>query len=145
MSSLTLSRPSAVEAAASKHLSHRHLLAITRIGDLYCPSHPELPSFSDLGVIEHVDQVVGTLPPADLKDLKLLLLLLSYLPTFALAGFVRVLEYAPSVPTPLGAILRMIRFGLRGIVFSLYYSGLSGRGYTGLVPRERIGFIVQMR
>lgn len=129
----------------SRYLESRHLLAITKIGDIYCPAHPELPSFGELGVIEHVDQVVGTLPAADLKDLKLLLLLLSFLPRFVLAGFVRILEYAPSVPTPVGAILRMIRFGLRGIVFSLYYSGLKGRNFNGVVPREKIGFIVQMR
>lgn len=145
MSSVVLSRDSSPAISSSKFLERRHLLAISKLGNIYCPSHPELPSFSELGVIEHVDQVVGSLPPADLKDLKLLLLLLSFLPSFALSGFVRILEYAPLVPTPLGAVLRMIRFGLRGIVLSLYYSGLSGRGYTGVIPRERIGFSVQMR
>ncbi len=129
----------------SHHLGERHLLAVLKIGDIYCPKHSTLPSFSELGVIEHIDNVVGTLPPNDLKDLKLLLFLLSYLPSFALAAFVRVLEMAPSVPTPIGAVLRMIRFGLRGIVFSLYYSGLQGRNYSGMTPRERIGFIVQMK
>ena len=132
-------------ASATKHMQSRHLLALQKIGDIYCPTHKDLPSFSELGVIEHIDQVVGPLPPNDLKDLKLLLFLLSFLPSFLLKGFVWLVERAPSFPTALGAVLRMIRFGLRGIILSLYYSGLKGSNFTGPSPKEIIGFIVQMR
>lgn len=129
----------------SQHLSVRHLSTISRIGDIYCPSHSSLPSFSNLGAIEHIDQVVGPLPEADLKDLKLLLYLLSFFPSFLLTGFVRLVECAPSLPTPIGTVLRMVRFGLRGIIFSLYYSGLKGASYIGPTPREIIGFKIQMK
>lgn len=129
----------------SEHLETRHLSAISKIGDIYCPPHSTLPSFSKLGAIEHIDQVVGPLPEADLKDLKLLLFLLSFLPNFALVGFVRLVECAPHLPTPIGTVLRMVRFGLRGIIFSLYYSGLKGANYNGPTPREIIGFKIQMK
>ncbi len=73
-----------------------------------------------------MDTVLSELPVQDLNDLRMLLTILSLAPTFCLRGLLRFLELTHNFPGPVGALIRMVRFGLRGIVISLYYSGRRG-------------------
>ena len=130
--------------STAKNYSHyfdsRQLKVIEQIGDIYCPSNSPLPSFSELGAIEHIDLVIADLPEGDRKDLGLLLVVLSFCPRFFLVGLVALLEKAGGFPRFLAMPFLLLRFGLRGIVFSLYYSGLKGERYSGRLPTEVIGF-----
>jgi hypothetical protein len=109
-------------SSSSKHLTSRQLRAIEKIGNQMIPGIDDLPSFSATGCVSEVDRVLDYMPDSDLKDLKLLLSLLSIWPGFLLGILLRVLEWSDWVPAPVGGVLRMIRLGLRGLVMSLYYS-----------------------
>ncbi len=106
----------------SKHMGARAIAAINRIGDRMIPGGERFPAFSDSGCVRHIDRLADYMPEPDRGDLRLLLTLLSFLPGFALGGFLNLLEKSSGVPDWLGGgLLRMIRLGLRGVVMSLYY------------------------
>lgn len=129
----------------SKNLNSLQLRALNKMGDILCPANEEFPSFSKLGALEHIDILLDEIPPADLKDLKLLLLLLGLLPSFALRIFLRLVEANQNHNGEVGTILRTIRFGLRGLIFSIYYSGYKGQNSdVTKTPVEIIGYSTQM-
>lgn len=129
---------------------------LNRLGDCYAPGGKvtaahgsrSFPSFSELGCIEHADRVLDYLPAADRNDLKLLLGILALSPPPVLKGFVWLLEHSESglfSLGPVGSLLRLIRLGLKGLVFSLYYSGMRGSRYTGPTPVELLGYDAKAR
>lgn len=130
----------------SRVLNGLQIRALNNLGDVMCPGGDGFPRFSALGAVEHVDILLDEIPPADLADLKLLLLLLGLMPAFVLRGLLNLLEKRMDMDGEVGTLIRMVRFGLRGIVFSLYYSGLKGSGSTvEKTPMEVIGYDIQMR
>lgn len=120
----------------SEHLSARQLSVINRLGDLMLPRSGEFPAFSELGCISAIDEIVAFLPTADLKDLKLLLNLLSTSPDAVLKTMITQMMAPDSWPEAIAATLRMLDTGLRGIIMSLYYSGRKGPDYSGPSPLE---------
>jgi hypothetical protein len=105
----------------SKHLSASQIRAIEKIGDSMIPGEGEFPSFSSSGCSRHVDRIADYMPAGDLKDLKMLLSILAVFPLFLVALMVRFLEWGATWPGPIGAQIRFIRLGLRGLILSLYY------------------------
>lgn len=126
----------------SKILSNREISSIVRIGDLMIPAYEEFPSFSQLGCVEHIDSVLGYAPEDDIKDLKLLLKSLSLLPDKAISGLVKIIAENKSFPEKIAGTLRLMDTGLRGIVFTLYYSGKTGKNYQGKTPLEIIDYSI---
>lgn len=109
----------------SDYLNKREIKGLIKLGDIICPKNNEFPSFSELGCIEYVDDAVGNLDPYDRNDLKLFLKIASILPKFMLK-FVMIMINRPFI-----ALLRMGNIGIKGIIYSLYYSGKQGSSYTG--------------
>lgn len=116
---------------SSKHLNERQVKAINRLGDCLIPGDPGLPAFSETTAVSDVDRILDHMPSSDLKDLKMLLTLLSYFPQFMLALLLRFLELSPRIPTPAGALLRFMRLGLRGLIMTLYYSNANVHDVLG--------------
>lgn len=129
-------------ATTSRILSERAVRAFERIGDLMLPRDRDLPSFAELGCIEHIDLVVENAPQEDVGALNALLWVLSFFPTPLLRGFVWLVARGPSWPGALGDFFRQLDTGLRSVVVTLYFSGKSGRGYTGKTPLDVIDFHV---
>jgi hypothetical protein len=86
------------------------------------PGDGELPKFSSLNCVSQVGRITAYMPEADFRDLKMLLGILSFFPGFMLAALFRLIEFAPSVPGPLGGLFRTIRLGMRGLIMTLYYA-----------------------
>lgn len=124
----------------SKYLSNSALKAINRIGDLMIPRNGEFPSFSEVGGLQYIDDLVSYAPPADIKDLNLLLTILSFMPTFVLKWVLGKMETAMENTGPLGSIFRLLDIGLRGLIFSCYYTEKIPDSYKGKKPLEIIGF-----
>lgn len=124
----------------SQYLSKSALKAINRIGDMMIPRNGEFPSFSEAGGIEHIDELVAYAPAADIKDLNLLLTILAFMPNFVLRWLVGKLETALESDGPLSSLFRQLDIGLRGLIFSCYYTEKLGSNYTGPHPLDIIGF-----
>ena len=123
-----------------KYLSNSALKAINRIGDIIIPAYEQFPSFSQAGGVVWADGLLECAPEADRKDLNLLLTILAFMPTFILRWLVGKMETSPDNSGMLGPIYRQLDVGIRGIVFSCYYSGRLGAEYKGADPLDTIGF-----
>lgn len=125
---------------ASNYLSNSALKAINRIGDMMIPRNGEFPSFSEVGGIAYIDDLVSYAPPADIKDLNLLLTILAFMPNFVLHWILGKMETALDSTGPLAPTFRLMDIGLRGLIFSCYYTEKIPASYTGKKPLDIIGF-----
>jgi len=127
----------------STFLSNRALKAIERIGDLLLPRTGDFPSFSETGSIEHIDDLLAHAPAGDVSDLNTALVALSFMPTFVLKWLIRKMEESHNNESGgMSSLLRQLNLGLRGLIFSCYYSGKTGSHFTGQNPVDLIGFNV---
>jgi len=131
-------------SSPSQFLNARQYRGLVKLGQAYCPGDDVMPSFAELGCAEHVDALLEYMPEADRRDLAMLLGVCSFVPVFGLAGFVRMLQWSPRVPTALGGALRFLHMGIRGLLLTLYYSGKSGATYRGRTPYEVLGYEVSV-
>lgn len=135
----------------SKYLTPRAYQGLLRLGDVLLPGTAQMPRFSSTHCIGHVDEILRATPDKDREDLVLVLRLFSVLPTGLMVCLLRYaskVSSAPIVPTPLVSGLHSVRtwwktqwrlldLGLRGVVFSVYYSGLNnGLSQTPNVHRQ---------
>ena len=112
--------------ATSRHLNQRQLHTINRIGNLLVPAGSDFPSFSESGCLYNIDDILEPTPAGDRQSLKLVLTLLSVWPDGALNWLLKKLQAADNMPIwsdALASHLRLLLLGLRGMVFTLYYSG----------------------
>ena len=85
----------------SNYMSNAALKTVNRIGDILCPGNDEFPSYSETGCIQHIDKILATVPEADMKDLNLLLTILSIKPKFVLRWLVRNMCRAHEINGPI--------------------------------------------
>lgn len=129
-------------ASTSKYISERAVIGMENVGEVMMPRDGDFPSFKELGVIVHIDEILEHAPPDDRNALGLLLALLSFFPMPLLRGFVGLIEKGATWGPPVGGLIRQIEVGLRSIVVTLYFSGKSGRGYAGKTPLDVIDYHV---
>ena len=126
----------------SKILSKKALKAINRIGDIMVPKNGDLPSYSEYGGIEHIDEILRYAPESDMKGLDTVLSILSVMPKFVLSWLVNKMSRSHEKGGGLWVILRQLNFGLKGIILSTYYSEKGGSDYKGKTPLEIIGYSI---
>lgn len=118
------------------------LKGLNRIGDVFIPGSGDLPSFSEFGGIEHIDDAIAYAPGKDIDSLNLVLGIFSFLPQCMLRWAVNQMVAASYKDGALAALLRQLNIGLKGILFSCYYSGKGGSSYAGKNPLDVIGYSV---
>ena len=124
----------------SKYFKPATLKGLTRLGDILLPQTDEFPSFSQFGGIEHIDDVIVYLPKEDIDSLNAVLSILSVMPDSFLTWLMRAMEDALDKQGAIPSVLRQLNLGLRGILFSCYYSGLGGAGFAGDNPMDILGY-----
>jgi len=124
----------------SQYLTPREAATFNRIGDILMPGEDGFPSFSELGCIEHIDDVVAYTGADDRAALKTLLTLLSVFPTPLLRAFLALVALCKKLPGGLGALFRLLDMGLRSVVVTLYFSGKTGGSYSGKSPLDLIDY-----
>lgn len=124
----------------SKYLSKSALKGLSRFGDILIPGNDEFPSFSAFMCMDHIDDLVAYAPADDIRDLGMVLGILSGMPQGVLLWLVKKMSQSHKNNGPLGTLFRQLNMGIRGIVFSLYYSDKPGKNYQGTNPTSMIGF-----
>ncbi|MBM3470516.1 MAG: hypothetical protein FJX73_06950 [Armatimonadetes bacterium] len=109
-------------------LTPREVRALERVGDIVAPACGPLPAFSATGCVRYADDLLRYMPPEDVADIRLLLRILSIKPTSGIRFILALARAGRRLPGSLGATLRMIEIGLKGLVMSLYYSGKAAPG-----------------
>jgi len=123
-------------------LGNRAKKALIRIGDIICPENEDFPSYSTLGAIEYVDSMVIYAPENDIKDLNLLLSILSFTPKALLQWIIYRMSNTGEASGFIPTTFRQLNFGFRGLIFSSYYCGKRPQGYKGKLPSELIKFSI---
>ena len=124
----------------SQYFWNSTLRGLNRIGDVFIPQDGEMPSFSQFGGIETVDTVIAFLPKEDVDLLNLVLTVFSVMPNGFLRWIVQQMEDALEKTGEIPSLLRQLNLGLRGIIFSCYYSGVGGARSIGNNPLDVIGY-----
>lgn len=124
----------------SNYFWNSTLRGLNRIGDVYIPHSDDLPSFSEFGGIEAIDTVVAYLPKEDVELLNIVLTIFSVMPNGFLKWIVREMENVLDKPGGIPSLLRQLNLGLRGIIFSCYYSGVGGANPRSSNPLDVIGY-----
>ncbi|MFN8578113.1 MAG: hypothetical protein U0354_14845 [Candidatus Sericytochromatia bacterium] len=126
----------------SKLLTEKEIKSLERLGDIIVPNSEDFPSFSQLGCIEHIDDIVSYAPVEDIKDLKMLLNSLSIMPDLVLKKLVSAMQDNTIFPEFISINFRLLDTAIRGIIFTLYYSGKVGKSYNGKNPLEIIDYSI---
>jgi acyl-CoA reductase-like NAD-dependent aldehyde dehydrogenase len=109
-------------------LTRSQLAGLLKIGDVLVPGDAELPSFSASGCAQHADRMIAHMTDADRGGITFLLGLFRFLPRVLLRGLIRLTDRHTAFPDAIAAALRMINLGVKGVVMTLYYSGLDESG-----------------
>ncbi|MGE0616277.1 MAG: hypothetical protein AB7P04_11615 [Bacteriovoracia bacterium] len=129
---------------AAARLKPSELAGLNKLGDIIIPGDESLPSFSKCGCAEHAPLLLAEIPASDRADLQSFLGILAMLPTWLVRVIVWLMEKSGQIPGPLGPPLRFLKMGIKGFVFSLYYSGLTGKGYRGHSSLEILDYHVDV-
>lgn len=128
------------DAYSTKHLSGFQLKSLLRLGDLYIPGTDRLPSFSQSKCLQHLDVVMDGLHPDDVAGVRLLLVVLRFVPKFALRRLMSMMDRHDQYPEWVACPLRLVNLAFKGLVMSLYYSGLPIDGSQSPTVLEQIGY-----
>jgi aldehyde dehydrogenase (NAD+) len=109
-------------------LTRTQLAGLRKIGDLMVPGDDEMPSFSASGCAEQADRMLVHMNDGDRDGITTLLGVFRFLPRFVLRGLLHLTDRHAVFPEPIAALLRMMNIGVKGVVMTLYYSGLDQRG-----------------
>lgn len=112
---------------ANKHLSPLQQKGLVKLGDVVCPGDQDLPRFSRSGVHHHIDRMLDHMEKDDLEGIKLILTIFSFIPKFLINLVLKISELSKGGNFLLSN-LRLINIGLKGMIFTLYYSKLDEKG-----------------
>jgi hypothetical protein len=124
----------------SSYLTEAQLSGLERAGRVLVPGGDGLPSFRETGCSGEADRMLAYLPEADRRSFASLMGLFRFLPIFVITLLLRLADRHRFFPGPLGAALRMIRFGVFGTVYTLYYADegvLAKLGWDAAAGRDR--------
>lgn len=124
------------------NLTKRQIKGLCKLGDIYVPGDDTLPSFTNLGCAEHYAKILDHMDKSDLYGIYLLLWLFSFMPKNILSPLVKLIEHSQTSTRPGAPVLRLLRAAVRGLVFTLYYSGYSGKGNNQPAPFEVLSYDV---
>jgi hypothetical protein len=95
---------------------------LCKAGDVLIPGDGEFPSFSAAGCADQIARMLPHMNDGDRRALLLLLGLFRCVPRVLLRFLFTLTANQRRFPEPLGAPLRLIDIGVKGVVMTLYYS-----------------------
>jgi hypothetical protein len=124
--------------------SNRAIKGMCKMGDIYLPQNGDFPKYSAVAGTHRLNDLIENAPKEDIEALGLVLAICSFLPHFVLKWIVSMLVKS-ATDTSDGVVasnLRQLNMGLRGLIFSTYYSELTNPNYTGKTPLEVIDYSI---
>lgn len=129
----------------SRHLSAREVSALNRLGDILCPGDDTLPCFSATGAVARFDDMADYMVVSDREDLKTLLTVFSFLPDIVIRLLLALFGVMERWPGALGSLGRLVMFGLKGVVTTLYFGFADNDGKSGDQVRQVMGWDAAIR
>jgi acyl-CoA reductase-like NAD-dependent aldehyde dehydrogenase len=117
------------------------LKGIIKAGDIIAPGDDKFPKFSSTPFVQDFKRISDFMVTQDREDLKLLMTVFALLPTPVIKLILIVATQYHHFPEPICGLLRQINMGVRGIILTMYYSGM---GETGEKILMDIGYKVEI-
>lgn len=108
----------------SHGFSSLSLKGLERAGNVIIPGGEGLPSFSQTDFLRHLPRISNYMNEDDREGFKLLTTLMFFMPSPLIRLMMWFTTLHSYFPGPLAAILRQINVGVKGVLFTLYYSNL---------------------
>jgi acyl-CoA reductase-like NAD-dependent aldehyde dehydrogenase len=108
----------------TQYLNSWQVRGLCKLGDVIIPGDEKLPKFSNTCFVFSADKMLKYLPKDDLAGLKLLLFVFAFTPKILILILLHIIEKRDRFPAPMALPLKMLNVGLKGVVFTLYYSKL---------------------
>ena len=104
--------------------SRLSMRGIKKVGDVILPGSEAFPRFSETDFSSEFSRISHFMNPDDREGFKLLTALLGFTPDFLIRVLFWFLSFHSFFPRPIGALMRQVNIGLKGVVLTMYYSGL---------------------
>jgi acyl-CoA reductase-like NAD-dependent aldehyde dehydrogenase len=126
---------------SSKHLSENQLEGIVKVGNIIIPGDNDFPSFENAKVLDQIDRMLDYMTEEDRDGLSFLMGMFSYFPNFLIRFIINLAENNKKYPNIIGTPLRLIQMGVKGLIFTLYYSDLD----EGNIIHKNINWNTQIK
>lgn len=125
--------------------SNRAVIGLIKMGNIYCPHTAEFPGYSEVVNRKQLNGLIENVPPDDFSALNLVLAIFSILPGFILRWLAGVMERSMDNSSDgiIPSTLRQLNLGLRGLVFSTYYTELTNPEFNGKTPLNILEFEIK--
>ncbi len=107
----------------SRHFNQRQLRGLLKVGGILIPGGQGMQSFSESQVVNEVDRVADFMSAEDRSGFIGLMEVFFWLPSPLIRSLLSVSIRFNRWPGSLGSAFRLIEFGVKGVVQTLYYSG----------------------
>lgn len=105
-------------------LDHRVFEGLCKTGDVLIPGDQEFPRFSQTNFITQIDRMMNYMTDEDREGFLMLMKVMRLLPKSAIKLLFWLCDHQAVMPSFLGAVFRMIDLGVKGVIFTLYYSNI---------------------
>ncbi len=113
---------------SSKYLSPLAERGLLKAGSLLAPGDEVLPSFECSQALHHADRMMDFMHPSDRAGFVGLMTTMGLMPRFAVRGLLKALDTPERWPGPLRPAARMASLGVKGAVYTMYYSDTTADG-----------------
>lgn len=103
-----------------------HLKGVEKLGKVVMPEDSDFPAFSEIGVEKYLNRMVDYMYEDDKSAILIILKLFSIMPLFMIGWTMSFIETGSKWQGMLGAPFRMLRIALKGLIFTVYYSDVTG-------------------
>jgi acyl-CoA reductase-like NAD-dependent aldehyde dehydrogenase len=97
---------------------------IQKAGDVLIPGTPGMPKFSDVKLMNDLHRMTDYMNADDREGFKILMMIFALMPSFVIHFILWFVSKHEMFPNFIGALLRQINLGVKGVVYTLYYSDL---------------------
>lgn len=136
-------KPSLILDTCSKHFNARQISGVLQLGDAVIPGDKRFPRFSETEFVREIDRMLDYMESADRDGLGLLMNLFSVTPKWCIRLILKLCEFEQKLPQSIGTPFRLIQLGLKGVIFTLYYSGIDDQEGHGKRIHKLIGWDAQ--
>ena len=106
-------------------LKRSHLKGLERLGRVVIPQNSDFPSFNEIQAEKYVNRMVDYMYEDDRSSILIILKMLSIMPLFKIRWLMSLIETGSKWKGLAGAPFRMLQIGLKGLIFTVYYSDLT--------------------
>jgi hypothetical protein len=102
-----------------------HIKGMEKLGKVVLPADGDFPAFSDIQAKKYLNRMIDYMYEDDRSSLLIILKLFSILPLFMINWIMHFIERGARWKGMMGAPFRMLQIGLKGLIFTIYYSDMT--------------------